>query len=256
MKKKPFSIHKLILYDCILNFTQINHETWEKMSTSGHSRVCFTRKLTFKEDWDHSDYNRIQQCMSSHPIWFKCSQNKSIHFHWWSKCHSRAVSGCSTWFASTPHQISFWSVKTYMRKWTFYFFLFCVPQLCLWGSPFWVRFVHMWSNFWGSHIMSSWMENAGCVFVADIDPSRACMSGSFESVRWNACVHRLDLSLYSRLKEFFWGMESERMSTPRENSPLPEKFSSEEDQTHDAASSRTASPTHYQWAIPAPQKMN
>ena len=30
------------------------------------------------------------------------------------------------------------------------------------------------------------------------------MSGSFESVQWNACVHRLDLGLYSHLKEF-WG---------------------------------------------------
>ena len=28
------------------------------------------------------------------------------------------------------------------------------------------------------------------------------MSGSFESVRWNACVHGLDLGLCSRLKEF------------------------------------------------------
>ena len=35
------------------------------------------------------------------------------------------------------------------------------------------------------------------------------------------------------------------MLTPREKSPLEEKFSSEEDQTHDAVSSRTASPTHY-----------
>ena len=43
------------------------------------------------------------------------------------------------------------------------------------------------------------------------------------------------------------------MLTPRENSPLTEKFSSEEDRTHDAASSRTASPTHYQRAIPAPR---
>ena len=30
------------------------------------------------------------------------------------------------------------------------------------------------------------------------------MSGSFESVRWNAYVHRLDLGLYSHPKEF-WG---------------------------------------------------
>ena len=28
------------------------------------------------------------------------------------------------------------------------------------------------------------------------------MSTSFESVRWNACVHRLDLGLYSHRKEF------------------------------------------------------
>ena len=27
------------------------------------------------------------------------------------------------------------------------------------------------------------------------------MSGSFESVGWNACVHRLDLGLYSHPKE-------------------------------------------------------
>ena len=40
--------------------------------------------------------------------------------------------------------------------------------------------------------------------------------------------------------------------TPREKSLLPEKFSQEEDRTQDAASSRTASPTHYEPAIPAP----
>ena len=42
------------------------------------------------------------------------------------------------------------------------------------------------------------------------------------------------------------------MLTPREKSPPPKKFSSEEDGTHDAASSRTASPTHYHRALPAP----
>ena len=30
------------------------------------------------------------------------------------------------------------------------------------------------------------------------------MSGSFESVQWNACVNRLDLGLYCHPKEF-WG---------------------------------------------------
>ena len=54
--------------------------------------------------------------------------------------------------------------------------------------------------------------------------------------------------------ERVWGKWSlEPMLTPREKSPLLEKFSSEEDRTHNAASSRTASPTHYQQAIPAPK---
>ena len=42
------------------------------------------------------------------------------------------------------------------------------------------------------------------------------MSGSFETVQWNGCVHRLDLGMYSAPKECT-GMESEPMLTPREN---------------------------------------
>ena len=42
------------------------------------------------------------------------------------------------------------------------------------------------------------------------------------------------------------------MSTPREKYPLAEQFSPEEYRTHDSASSRTASPTHYQRTIPTP----
>ena len=39
--------------------------------------------------------------------------------------------------------------------------------------------------------------HAGCVFVAGIHPSRIQMSGSFESLRWNACVHRTDVAVFS-----------------------------------------------------------
>ena len=49
-----------------------------------------------------------------------------------------------------------------------------------------------------------WMVHAGYVFVAGIHPSMTCMSGSFESARRNACVHRLDLGLYSHPKDFFF----------------------------------------------------
>ena len=38
------------------------------------------------------------------------------------------------------------------------------------------------SNQWGSHILSSWMVHAVCVFVADIHLSRTWMSGFFEFV--------------------------------------------------------------------------
>ena len=47
------------------------------------------------------------------------------------------------------------------------------------------------------------------------------MPGSFESVQWNTCVHRLDLNLYSHLK-VFWGMESELYVNSKEKSPLLE----------------------------------
>ena len=36
-----------------------------------------------------------------------------------------------------------------------------------------------------------------------------------ESVGWNACIHRLELGLYSHPREF-WGIESEPILTPRE----------------------------------------
>ena len=45
-------------------------------------------------------------------------------------------------------------------------------------------------SIYGSHIMSSWMMHAGCVFVVGIDLSRTWMSGYSESVWWNACVHK------------------------------------------------------------------
>ena len=92
---------------------------------------------------------------------------------------------------------------------------------------------------------------AGCVFIAGIHPSRTWMSESLESVRLNACVHRLDLGLYSHSKEFGGNGARIHVNSKGKN-PLYQKKISEEDRTHDAASSRTASPTHNQWAIPAP----
>ena len=43
----------------------------------------------------------------------------------------------------------------------------------------------------------------------------------FESLQWNACVHRVDLGLYSHRKEF-WGSGVRNHVILREKSPLPE----------------------------------
>ena len=47
---------------------------------------------------------------------------------------------------------------------------------------------------------------------------------------------------------------SQNSCNSRGKYPLPEKFSSEEDRTHDAASSRKASPTHYHLSYSGPNQ--
>ena len=68
------------------------------------------------------------------------------------------------------------------------------------------------------------------------------MPGSFESVRWNACVHRLDLGLYSHPKEF--GGNGIRNHV-KSKGKIPSNGGSKEVRTRNAASRRTASPSHY-----------
>ena len=75
-------------------------------------------------------------------------------------------------------------------------------------------------------------------------------------MRSNACVHRLDLGLYSHPKEF-WGGGGEgggrngvrtyvNFKIKKTPTLYRKKLSPEEDRTQDAESSRTASPRHYQ----------
>ena len=80
------------------------------------------------------------------------------------------------------------------------------------------------------------MVHAGRVFVAGIHPSRICAAGSFESLRWNACVHPLDLGLHSYPKEFFGiGVRTHVNSKGKIPSTGKKKFSREEGRTHDSA---------------------
>ena len=100
----------------------------------------------------------------------------------------------------------------------------CVPQLDLWGSPFWVRFLCMWPFF-------------------------QCVSVSFESVRWNACMHRLDLCLYSHPKEL-WGNGVRTHVNSKGKSLLPEAQARFEPVMLLHAGQRAQLTTD--WAIPAP----
>ena len=78
------------------------------------------------------------------------------------------------------------------------------------------------------------------------------MPGSLESVRWNACVHRQELGLFSHLKEFWGNGVRAHVNSKGKIPSTGKRFSSEEDRTHDAVSSRTASPTHYQLSYSGP----
>ena len=92
------------------------------------------------------------------------------------------------------------------------------------------------------------MVRAGCVFVAGIHPSRTWTSGSFESVRWNACVHRLDLGLYSHPKEF-WGNGVWTHVNSKGKIPSTGKCPQRSIEPRDTVA---ASPSTTNWAIPAP----
>ena len=58
-------------------------------------------------------------------------------------------------------------------------------------------------------------------------------------------MHRLDLALYSHPKQCLGNGVRTHVNSKGKMPSSGKKFSSEEDRTHGAASSRTASPTHY-----------
>ena len=105
------------------------------------------------------------------------------------------------------------------------FSIFCLlsSQLDVWGSPFfgWDFCIsdHILSNHRGSHIPSLWMVLPGCVFFARIHLSRTWL-WSFESVRWNAWLHRLDLDVFFNPKELNTTEWSQNLRQPQEKNPL------------------------------------
>ena len=92
------------------------------------------------------------------------------------------------------------------------------------------------------------MEHDGCVFVVGIHPSKTSMLGSFESVRWTAYVHRLDLALYSHPKEF-WGNGVGTHVNPK-GKILYRRLGGGSNPRN--AFHRMASPTHYRLSYSGP----
>ena len=93
----------------------------------------------------------------------------------------------------------------YNISWLYEFSCFGFPAI-FWDSPFIGIFLWMWPFFSPTievvtFCLHGWWV-LGVSFLPTIHPSATWMLGSFESVRRNACVHRLDLNLYSHPKEF------------------------------------------------------
>ena len=112
----------------------------------------------------------------------------------------------------------------------FFFFSFCVPQLDLWGSPFWFC---LCDRFFDPTVEVITFHLRGlCVLGVFLLPAFNGVGHECQDLLspCDACVHRLDLVLYSHLKEFWrWGGGGRLSPNPcylQEKSPLYCKNSS------------------------------
>ena len=126
-------------------------------------------------------------------------------------------------------------------------------QLYLWCSPFLVRLLRMWQGFFlsnhrGSHIPSSWTECAGCVFVASYQQDMNIRI-FWVSVMQCRCAQIGPQFILSSERVVGNGVRAHDNSKGK----FPLLQSSEQGQTHDAASCRIVSPTHYQLRYSGPK---
>ena len=131
-------------------------------------------------------------------------------------------------------------------------FFFCIPQLYLWGSPFWVRFLWVWP-FLNPTIevvifrLCGWCMMGVFLLLTFTRLGHECQD--LLSLGWIACVHRLDLSLYSHLEEF-WGNGIRNHVNSKGN--IPSTGGSEEGWSRNAAFCRTVNPAHYRLSYSGP----
>ena len=126
-------------------------------------------------------------------------------------------------------------------------------QLYLWGSPVLVRFSRTWSFFNPTIEVVAFHLCGWCMLGVFLLPAFTRLGHECQDLLSpcdgrNACVHRLDLCLYSHPKEF-GETQSEPMLTPRGKSPLPEAQRIEPAPLHHAGQQGQHTTN---WAIPAP----
>ena len=168
---------------------------WNLQNTPHSSKILFFSILCAEFLWDGSD-----QGNPAVPAVSDCSGRSSSTVYW-----------TTVQAAVDTH---FWAGQCCQQQSLAFFFFFCVPQLYLWGSPLLGEIFAYVSVFNPTIKVVTFRLCGWCVlgvfFVAGIYPSRTWTSGSFECVRLNACVHRLDLGLYSHSKEFLgeWSLKA------------------------------------------------
>ena len=120
-----------------------------------------------------------------------------------SQLYLRSSSSSSSEFPAISMGSPSFSSSTFLSislGFTFFFF-FCVPSCISGGFPILLLLLRSQLYLWGS-------------------PSSSAFPRSFESERWNACVHRLDLGSYFHPKEF-WGEGSQKpCELQREKNPI------------------------------------
>ena len=116
-----------------------------------------------------------------------------------------------------PDNSSFVTFLLLVLWWVLFCFVFGL--VCFFAFPsyipgvhhFWVRFLRMWPFFNPAIKVVTFRLRGWCVLGVFLLPAFTRLGHEHQDLlspwrwnRWNACVHRLDLGLYSHPKEF-WG---------------------------------------------------
>ena len=164
-----------------------------------------------------------------------------------------------------------WTLHYVEDACSFLFLLLRSPALSfIWGSPFWVSFLHIegfrpeWCISTIYHALDTpfWLETLDMWpfnhFSSTIEVVTFCLRGyrmlveflllAFTHLRRIACVHRLDLGLYSHPKEF--GENGVRTHVNSKGKIPCTRIILPRGGSNWWPTSRTVSPTHYQQAFP------